>query len=83
MIIHISKFRLRIFMGMFILLLALWFSIGTFVGQYLENSPEGKVVVVFKFHAPMRETSPQDLVIERVLDGTIVPFNYNWLTAST
>lgn len=82
MVLHISRIRLIIFIGIVILSFTLWLSIGTFVNHRLEKCPEGKVIVYFNFLAPMRHSSPQDLVIEKIQGGEVFPLRHTWLTAS-
>lgn len=82
MIIQISRFRLILYTLIITTLLMLWLVIGFFVTHSFEKSPEGTVVVNFKFLAPMKPSAVELLTLKNE-SGSVIPLKHVWLTAST
>lgn len=83
MILHISRLRLIQFITIILLTIFLWLGIGHIVRQEVKGCPEGEVVLYFKFLAPMKPSSVNNLIIERLPDHRRVSFQHQWITAST
>lgn len=83
MIVQISRVRLILYITLIITILSLWLIIGHVVREQQMSSSEGVMCIRLKFLAPMRPSTVNNLVIERIPDGQRIPFKHSWLTAST